>query len=186
MRFSLLKSALTAAMVLSSPLMVYADTDNAAAQTFQTGCLKAWMGRSEAIKDKVDYQNFGEKYCACAATQPLATASDVQQAAQICMSRIMLHDTMDSLEDDVGLAKTTSENITEYCHDRWNLIYPSMSEADKTATAAYCECANPKLFDLVKKSDSMTDKTYSNEIDGIAGACSGKVKADETTTKAPH
>jgi hypothetical protein len=144
------------------------------------------MGRGGTIKDKVDYQNFGEKYCACAATQPLATASDIQQATQTCMSRIMLHDTMDGLEDDVGLAKTTSANITEYCQDRWNLIYPLMSDAEKTATAAYCECARPKLLELVKKADSMTDKAYAIEIDGVASACSGKVKPDEATTKTAH
>jgi hypothetical protein len=97
------------------------------------------------------------------------------------MSRTLLHDAMDSLEEEVGLSEAKESDITEYCQDRWNLVYPKQSEEDKKITAAYCECAKPKLLDLIKQSDNMTDKQYDAGINDVAAACSGNVKQETPT-----
>lgn len=156
-----------------------------APQNFQANCTKAWMARATNLQDKekIDYQNFGEKYCACAAKEPLNSTEAVNKAAQVCISRTLLHDTMDALEEDVGLNDLTPGDIDESCHDRWGLIYLSMSDEDKKATTAYCECAKPKLMDLVNRSEKMTDMAYATAIDEIAATCSTNVRAQ--TSKNP-
>jgi hypothetical protein len=95
---------------------------------------------------------------------------------------------MDSLEEEVGLSEAKDTDIKEYCEDRWNLIYPKQTDEDKKFTTAYCECAKPKLMNLIQKADNMTDKQYEDGIDEIAAACSGNVKQEtptSTTSTAP-
>ena len=173
MSFSILKQALIAVTIGVFSLSAYAD-----GESFQTVCTNAWMQKSGDATDKVDYKNFGEKYCGCAAAQPLDNEAAVQKAIQLCMSRTLLHDAMDSLEEEVGLSEAKDTDITEYCADRWNLIYPKQSDEDKKITSAYCECAKPKLMDLIKQSDNMTDKQYDDGINDVAAACSGNVKQE--------
>lgn len=147
--------------------------------SFQSVCINAWMEKADTAKDKVDYKNFGEKYCGCAASQPLDTDAAIQKAIQLCMSRTLLHDAMDSMEEAVGLPKASEADITNYCQDRWNLIYPEISDENKKKTIAYCDCAKPKLMDLVKQSDNITDKQYDDGINDIAAACSIDALADK-------
>lgn len=154
-------------------MSVTATADNA---DFLSVCTKSWMAHSEQAKDKVDYKNFGEKYCGCAATQPLDSQDAIKKAIQVCMSRTLLHDAMDSLEEDVGLKEAKDSDVSEYCMDRWTLIAAGQSAEAQSAASAYCECAKPKLMDLIKGSDNMTDKQYDEQIDTIAGACSGNVQ----------
>lgn len=89
--------------------------------------------------------------------------------------------------DEVGLSKTQDSDVTNHCQDRWNLIYPNLSDADKQKTVAYCDCAKPKLMALIKQSDNMTDKQYDESIDGIAADCSSSalVNKPTATTSAP-
>lgn len=150
--------------------------------SFATVCVDTWMKKGGQASDKVDYKNFGEKYCTCASTQPLDSDAAIKKAIQICMSRTLLHDAMDSLEEEVGLSEAKDTDVMEYCQDRWNLIYPNQTDADKKVTGAYCECAKPKLLDLLKQSDNITDSQYSESIDNIAAACSGNVKDDQANT----
>lgn len=146
-----------------------------AAPTFQATCVNAWMGRNPDISDKMDFKNFGEKYCKCAETQqPLDSQEAVNKAAQVCMSRILLQDAMDNVEEKIGLDKVTAQDIDNACMDRWSLVYPKMDDNDKKIATSYCSCANPKLVDLSKKSANMTDDEYYKEINGIAATCSGK------------
>lgn len=166
------------------PLIVCAENAGKQAESFQSVCLSSWMKRINEISDKVSYKNFGEKYCGCALTQPLDTDADIDKAIQVCMARTLLHDTMDTIEDKVGLAKATEKDISESCDGLWNLIYPNMSEQAKRATTDFCNCARPKLADLLKNSDTMTDKDYYTQIDIVAATCSGMVKPEETPTKA--
>ncbi len=154
-------------------------------ESFQTVCISSWMKKIGDSADKIDFKNFGEKYCTCAAAQPLDNDAAIQKAIQLCMSRTLLHDAMDSLEQEVGLSEAKDTDINEYCEDRWNLVYPKQTDADKQITAAYCECAKPKLMDLIKKADNMTDKQYEEGIDDVASACSGKVKQETSTGIAP-
>lgn len=181
MNFSLFKPIAAALIAGLFSLATYADTAPASADSFETVCTNAWMEKADAAKDKVDYKNFGEKYCGCAAKQPLNDDASIQKAIQLCMSRTLLHDAMDSLEDDVGLSKAQDTDITNHCQDRWNLIYPNLSDADKQKTMAYCDCAKPKLMTLIKDSDNMTDKQYYEAIDGIAADCSSSALVNKPT-----
>ena len=160
-----------------------------AADSFQSVCINSWMQKIGGAADKVDYKNFGEKYCGCAAGQPLDNDAAIQKAIQLCMSRTLLHDAMDSLEEEVGLSEAKDTDVKEYCEDKWNLIYPKQTDADKKITSAYCECANPKLMDLMKQADNLTDKQYDEGIDTVAAACSGNVKQEapvaNTSTQTP-
>ncbi len=182
MSFSIVKHVLAVSAVglLSLSATVYAEED------FLTSCTNAWMQKINDSADKVDFKNFGEKYCTCAANQLAGQQSPsqdmLQKAIQLCMSRTLLHDAMDSVEEEVGLSEAKDTDVMEYCEDRWNLIYPKQTEEDKKFTTAYCECAKPKLMDLIKQSDNMTDKQYDDAIDNVAAACSGNVKQEAPAT----
>lgn len=160
----------------------HADKTSQPGATFQEGCISKWMKKADEATDKVDYKDFGEKYCGCAATQPLDSAAAIKKAIQVCMSRTLLHDTMDSLEEEVGLSEAKDSDLQEYCQDRWNLIYPKQTDEDKKFTTAYCECAKPKLMDLIKQSDTITDKQYAEAIDKVAANCSGNVNENVSNT----
>ena len=177
MSFSMIKQVLVATTVGFLSLSSYAQ----AGESFQTVCINSWMQKIGDSAEKVDYKNFGEKYCSCAANQPLDNDAAIQKAIQLCMSRTLLHDAMDSLEEEVGLSEAKDTDINEYCDDRWNLVYPKQTDEEKKVTAAYCECAKPKLLDLIKQSDTMTDKQYDDGIDSVAAACSGNVKQETPT-----
>ncbi|MDP3268292.1 MAG: hypothetical protein Q8M40_04520 [Legionella sp.] len=163
----------------------YADVAPSSGNSFQSVCIDSWMKKSEQIKDKIDYKNFGEKYCSCAATQPLSSDAEISKAIQTCMSQTLLHDAMDSLEEEVGLSEAKATDIDEYCNDRWDLIYPDKSDEAKKITTAYCSCANPKLMDLIKHSDNQTDKQYNDAINSIAASCSGIVQQPTPSDQTP-
>jgi len=149
---------------------------NATGDSFHQVCVKSWMGRNADVKNKVDFQNFGEKYCTCAETQtPLDSNEAINMAAQVCMSRTLLQDAADNLSDEIGLNEVKDTDFNEYCMDRWELVYPNMDDNDKKAAVGYCDCAKPKLLELFKKSSDMTDQAYSKAIDDVAATCSGKV-----------
>ncbi|KTD40222.1 hypothetical protein [Legionella parisiensis] len=159
-------------------LSVNADS----AEDFQTRCTEAWMKHAEEAKDKVDFKNFGEKYCSCAAKQPLDNEAAFQKAAKLCMSRTLLHDAMDSIEDDIGLSKAKDSDVADYCQDRWDLVLPKPTDEDKKLITAYCECAKPKLVELLKKSNDMTDKQYYSEIDDVADTCADSAVASKPSS----
>lgn len=149
-----------------------------AADSFQAVCTNSWMKKIDESTEKVDYKNFGEKYCECAAGQPLDNEAAIQKAIQLCMSRTLLHDAMDSLEEEVGIKEAKDSDVKEYCEDKWNLVYPKQTAEDKIITSAYCACANPKLMELMKQADGMTDKQYAEGIDSAAASCSGNVRQE--------
>lgn len=165
MRSSFAKFTL-AVIILSSFSLTgnTATTEGTLQNSFQTQCIDSWMKRLDNIRDKVDYKNFGEKYCECASQHPLDTQEAINKTMQLCISQTLLQDTMDSLENEVGLDKAASEEINEYCEDRFTLVFPTMNDKDKRTTASYCDCAEPKLAALLKVVDNLTDKEYSNEI----------------------
>ena len=51
-------------------------------ESFQTVCINSWMKKIGDSTDKVDFKNFGEKYCTCAAAQPLDSDAAIQKAIQ--------------------------------------------------------------------------------------------------------
>lgn len=179
-----LKAMMIATLISSISLPTYAVTEpSRPVESFQSICLDSWMKRMTTIKDQVSYKNFGEKYCSCAQTQPLDTDIAVDKAIQVCMSRTLLHDAMDSLEDSVGLAKATDKDVTQYCLAKWDLIYPQITDRAKEIATAYCECSKLKLVELVKNADAMTDKAYSDQIDSIAASCSSEIKPNQPATQ---
>ncbi|WED44062.1 hypothetical protein [Legionella cardiaca] len=159
-------------------------TNSTPQESFQTNCVDSWMKRMEDIKDKIGYRNFGEKYCECASRHPLDTQEAVNKTMQLCMSQTLLQDTMDSLENEVGLDKATNEDIDEYCIDKFTLVFPKMDDKDKQASSNYCSCAKPELMKLVKISDNLTDKQYSDQINAIAAQCSSGVSEGTSATAA--
>lgn len=182
MNLSTIKLIFIAPVISLLAYSAYADKASQSESTFQDTCINTWMKNTDEAKDKVDYKNFGEKYCGCAATQQLGSDAAIKKAIQVCMSRTLLHDAMDSLEEEVGLSEAKDSDIQEYCEDRWNLIYPKQTDADKKFTTAYCECAKPKLMDLIKQSDNITDKQYDEEIDNVAAACSDNINENQPNT----
>ncbi|AWN75571.1 hypothetical protein LEAN103870_06280 [Legionella anisa] len=179
MNRSFLKGISIFALTMLFSLSANADS---AGGDFQTRCTDAWMKKADEAKDKVDFKNFGEKYCGCAAKLPLDNEAAVQKAVKVCMSRTLLHDAMDSIEDDVGLSKAKDSDITDYCKDRWELVLPKPTDEDKKFITAYCECAKPKLVELLKKSNDMTDKQYYDEIDGVADTCADSEVASKSSS----
>ncbi|WP_298625115.1 hypothetical protein [uncultured Legionella sp.] len=179
MRVLPFKKIFIAFTVLFFSLTSYADEPASGANAFLSACTNSWMSKADKAADKVDYKNFGEKYCTCASQQPLDNDAAIKKAIQLCMSRTLLHDAMGSLEEEVGLSDAKDTDLIEYCQDRWNLIYPQQTDDVKKLTTAYCECAKPKLLDLIKQSDSMTDKQYDDSINTIALDCSGNVNEEQ-------
>lgn len=172
--------------IIMAPTIINADAANQTSESFLTVCIDSWMKKAAKSADQVDYKNFGEKYCACASTQPLTNDAAIKNAIQLCMSRTLLHDAMDSLEEEVGLTDAKDTDIDEYCQDRWSLIYPNQTDADRKGITAYCECAKPKLLELIKQSETITDKQYSETIDTIAQACSENVNEHPPETNASN
>ena len=172
MNSKIFKNFLAGAAISVLSFSSYAVT----AEEFQTNCTNSWMQSAGDAADKVDFKNFGEKYCGCASKLPLNNTEDANKAIKTCLSQTLLHDAMDSVEEEVGLTEAKDTDITAACEGRWKLIMVKPTEADKKAASAYCECAKPKLVDLIKQSNSMTDKQYAQAIDAVADSCVDNVK----------
>ncbi|MFA5960002.1 MAG: hypothetical protein WC785_05750 [Tatlockia sp.] len=184
MNFRSIKTIAPALCLL--PALIFAEdapNKEKEGESFQEICTASWMKRVDEISDKVGYKNFGEKYCACALTQPLDTDAAVDKAIKTCISRTLLHNAMDTLEDKIGLSKAKDSDINQYCLNEWNLIYPKITDEVKQTAAAFCTCAEPKLASLVKDTDKVTDKDYATQIDTIAESCSATIKPDTSTNK---
>lgn len=185
MRTIVSKLVLTSIILGFLPITSFAD-EGKLTEAFKTNCIKAWMDSAGNTADKVAYQNFGEKYCDCGSKNKLETKEDINKVAQICMSQSILHDTMDGLEDKTGLKNLTAEKIQSGCGDTWKIIYANMDDKTKTATGAYCQCVAPKLYEMTKNSENMTDKTWYEKMNGIAGECAGNVEPNKPTTDVPE
>ncbi|MHB1947418.1 MAG: hypothetical protein ACYCQI_04815 [Gammaproteobacteria bacterium] len=171
-----MKYMLVTAFLAAYPFASYAQ-DNL--EAFKTSCVNAWMDKAKA-SDQVEYKNFGEKYCDCVATQPIDTDAQMSSAAKLCMSRVLIHDTMDTLEDEVGLSNLNADKIQKGCLDKWNAIATALVGDAKGQVDNYCKCATPKLTDLNTNRDNYTDKEWATKIDSIADSCSDNVTPDKS------
>lgn len=178
MRFLFTHLMIAGAFILAIPTISSAEDTAKLNEVFNTHCVKSWMEKSEGVTDKVDYKNFGEKFCNCGSSQPLDTDADVSKAAQMCMSRTMLHDTMDYLEEKKGLDNLSEEKIESACLDKWNMVYPNINEKGKGQIKEYCQCAAPKLNDLNDDRDNVTDKEWNDKVNSIAATCASRVDPD--------
>ncbi|CAM3012082.1 hypothetical protein [Legionella worsleiensis] len=174
-----LKNVVVAVSFVLFSLSAYSADTASKSESFQSVCINSWMSKAEQVADKVDYKNFGEKYCACASGQPMDNQVAINKAIQVCLSQTLLHDAMDSLEEEIGLSDAKSSDLSEYCQNRWGLIYPKQTDEEKKFTTSYCACAQPKLMELIKKSETITDKEYDEAIDSIAADCSGDPKVEQ-------
>lgn len=186
-----LKLAL-ALLILTSPLAYAATdatpatpatTDTKTADAFKNRCVEVWVEKGTDVTDKVAYKNFGEKFCACAVDKPLDNDAAINKTAQLCMSQTLLHDSMDTLSDEKGLANLNTDQIQGACVAKWVSLYPKMADEAKTSTTNFCSCSAPQLNDLVKKQNDVTDKQYSDQINTIADGCADKVKMDSSSSK---
>jgi hypothetical protein len=131
----------------------------------QIQCTDFWMLNSD---DNVKYKYLGEEYCGCLAKQNSVNSKTVR----LCLSRTLLQDAMESLDEDIGLSKANDSDIYDYCLNNWNLIYPKQSEHEKKLIHTYCECTQPNILNLIKQSTNITDTHYVEGINTIADECS--------------
>ena len=171
-----MKLALATIFLATLPLTLHAQD---IADTFKTSCVKAWVEKSNT-NDKVEYKNFGEKYCNCVAKQPLDSDAQMATAAKVCMSRVLLHDSMDTLEDEVGLSSLTADKIETGCLSKWDTIATALAGDAKGQVNNYCKCASPQLTDMNTNRDNFTDKAWADKIDSIADSCAGNVTPDKS------
>lgn len=169
MRYLLLIAILFAGINTSYAL----DADQAA--EFKKSCSETWVEKSGPVSDKVAYKDFGEKYCQCLTDKPLQPESALKESAGICISQILLTNTMDILESDEGLDNVDETKINQACTTHWALIYTGLTGETKAPDNSYCNCAAPKLNDMNKDRDNLTDKEWSDKINEIAKECSDKV-----------
>ena len=167
----MLNTMRTALMALPFLLPFSAEASAPAGQDFKTVCVNAWM-KSAPENGKVDYQNFGEKYCSCAAGKSLTTQDEVNKAAQSCMGQTLLRNTADALEDSPGLDKVTAEDVMSACQASWAIISPQTKTAPETVATQFCTCVQPQMVELAKKNEDMTDDQWYEKVDAISAACS--------------
>lgn len=181
MRHPFFKTAIAAAIFAVIPFTSYA-ADASSDQVFNTSCLKAWMERAGNTSDKVEFKNFGEKYCACASGKSLNNDAEIDKAARTCMSQTLLQVTMSALETSPGLSNLTEANILSGCQGEWKIVYPDMGADAKRRTDDFCKCAAPKLLGLNKNKDNVTDAQWSDKINEIGDSCSGNVQPSAAPT----
>ncbi len=173
MRHTSAGSLIAAAVIALTPLVSHADEENKLDEVFKTACVKSWMEGTEKVTDKVAFKNFGEKYCDCAAGQPLNNDAAIDKAAKMCMSHVLLRDTMDTIEANNGLNDLTDAGFKVACANEWKLISPELTGSAKESAAAFCSCASTKLLEVNKNRDDVTDQGWYKKIDGIANDCTG-------------
>ena len=171
------------ALSILLPTVAFADTTPH--QNFKSDCVGAWMKSAPTdAEDKLEYQNFGEKYCGCAATKPLSNQDEINKAAQTCMAQTLLRDVMDDMEDDPGLDKLTSDNLLSACKDKWTVVYPKASTDPSAPTNRYCQCATPKLIEINNSADDLTDDQWYAKIDEISVNCAATIIPEKETAPA--
>lgn len=169
MRFTRIKLFISGAIIAMVPFLSHAaDLD---AEAFKAECTKSWMEGSDKATDKVAFKNFGEKYCGCMSEKPLTDKDSVKKFAPVCMSQVLLRDTMDTTESEKGLANATQEGVEASCNNEWVVVNSGLNGITKEAKSPYCTCAAPKLMELNKARDNYTDKEWYEKVDGIAKDC---------------
>ena len=172
MRGHLLKLCCFSALFLLPYSAMAEKMSPESANAFNKTCVKTWMERADKTSDKVVFQDFGEKYCHCAETQPLANDADIDKAAKVCMARTLLYTTMNSFDSYKDL---TEDKITTACGEQWTIVYPGMDDKIKAFATSYCQCAAPKLLVIGKDADNLTDDQFNDKINDVAATCSAAI-----------
>lgn len=151
------------------PFTSYAQDD---LKSFKKSCVKAWMNKSKS-GDSAEFKSYGEKYCDCVASQAIDTDAQMESAAKLCMSRVLLREAMNALQENGGLSNLNTNKIEMSCVKRWDSIATALAGDSIKPMDIYCRCAAPKLLDLSSNRDSYTETTWAEKIDSIADSCAG-------------
>lgn len=143
-------------------LSTYADPN-----ALHQNCVTALTKEKAPDQDGAAYGVFAENACTCLLEKsPTGDVSD-KKINKTCIFSGMLHVVTDDLDK-----ATSGEDMTKACNSMLNINNPKPSKEDETVVTAFCQCAQPKLLDLFKQSDSLSDKQYDDGITAIAEGCS--------------
>ena len=143
-------------------LSVYADQSN-----LHQNCVSAMIKAKSAEQNSTEYSVFAEKACSCLLEKSPSGDVNDKKINKLCIFSGMLH----AVTDDLDKNASNSE-MMEACKKMVHINNPKPTDEDMNTVNAFCQCAQPKLLELFKKSDSMTDKEYDDGINGIAENCS--------------
>ncbi|MDP1604498.1 MAG: hypothetical protein Q8M03_14675 [Legionella sp.] len=166
-----LKTIIALLVLIIFPLETYAEEE--LNQTVKDDCITAWIDSGRNRSNLIEYKNLGEQYCDCVSVKPLNSAEEVGSTAELCMSQVLLHDTMRGLAMKFSREQLSQEMIQSGCFMKLKIIYPQMNKNQTVATTNYCHCAVPKIAEINNK--NLTDKQWTEKIDRIAAECASQV-----------
>jgi hypothetical protein len=143
-------------------LSTYADSS-----TLHQNCVSAFAQQKAPDQDAAEYGVFAENACNCLLEKsPTGDVSD-KSVNRTCILSGMLHVVTDNLDKD-----TSADDMTKACNSMVSVNNSKPSKDDETLVNGFCQCAQPKLLELFKQSDAMSDKQYNDGITAIAQSCS--------------
>lgn len=144
----------------------------AAQEELHQSCMEAMLKDEKPQNNTPELKKFTGQMCDCLiAKMNKNNEVDNKTLSKTCFFSSLLHYATDDLEENA----TDSEMMTA-CRGMLNVHKDKTSDNELKMVADFCQCAQPQLLDLFKKSDSMTDKQYDEGIYSIAGACSANIK----------
>lgn len=123
-------------------LNLYADDE------LKENCLKAWNDSTVIRVSRADYQQFGDKYCDCAAVATFNSREELAQVAETCMSQTVLNVMIDSLRQQASPESMTKLSVNNSCQETLKIIYPQMNKNQAMVIANYCHCVVPEFTKL--------------------------------------
>lgn len=138
--------------VLSLLLSLHLHADD----ELKENCLKAWNDSTVIRINRADYQQFGEKYCDCAAFAPFNSREELAEVAQTCMSNTLLHVMLDMIRQQDDSEKLTETLVNSYCQNTLKIIYPQSNKNQTLVIANYCQCVVPEL--IKSNEETLDDK----------------------------
>lgn len=143
-------------------LSAYAEQSN-----LHQSCVNAVMKEKIPDQKNEQYSLFADKTCGCLLEKsPSGEVSD-KKINKLCIFSGMLHAVTDDLDKNAS-----DTELMDACKSMLHINNAKPTDEDTKIVNAFCQCAQPKLSELFKKSDSMSDKEYDDGINGIAESCS--------------
>lgn len=151
--------------ILSAPIFAEQDAN------FQS-CMKAITKHDTPENNTPEYKKFNETMCDCMVEQLKSNHNneDSNKITKTCFFNALLHYATDNLDTN-----TTDSDMMSACKNMLNVSKDKSSDKEQKMVADFCQCAQPKLLDLFKQSDSMTDQQYKEGIYSIADTCSANI-----------
>ncbi|MGL5742249.1 MAG: hypothetical protein ACRCXC_06725 [Legionella sp.] len=150
--------------ILSAPIFADQDADH-------KSCMKAITKNDTPGNNTPEYKKFNETMCDCLIEQAKnARTVDSTKISKICFFNALLHYATDDLNTN-----TTASDMMTACKNLLNVNKDKATDGELKMVAVFCECAQPKLLDLFKQSDSMAEKQYKDGLYSIADSCSANI-----------